>query len=125
MFRGINFQGVEPVVKIACEPLQASELPKMISGLRKATRCYPLCQTKIEESGEHILMGTGELYLDQVLHNIRHVFNRNFELQISEPFVAIAETVADTSSVKTTCETPNQKNKLCMLAQPLESGLER
>ena len=122
-FRDINFQGVEPVIKIACEPLQASELPKMISGLRKATRCYPLCQSKIEESGEHILLGTGELYLDQVLHDIRKVFNREFELHISEPFIAIAETVADTSSVKCACETPNHKNKLCMVAQPLENGL--
>ena len=43
VFRGINFQGVEPIIKIACEPLQASELPKMISGLRKAARCYSLC----------------------------------------------------------------------------------
>jgi U5 small nuclear ribonucleoprotein component len=80
--------------------LNPSELPKMIDGLRKATKSYPICKTKVEESGEHLIMGTGELYLDQIMHDIRNVFNRDFEIKVSEPFVSISETIADTSSVK-------------------------
>lgn len=122
IFRPIDF-GTEPVIKIACEPLNPSELPKMLDGLRKASKMYPLCQTKVEESGEHIIIGAGELYLDCVMHDIRQVFNHDFEIKISEPFVAIAETVADTSSVKCTCETPNKKNQISMMAEPLTKGL--
>jgi 116 kDa U5 small nuclear ribonucleoprotein component len=51
------------VVKVACEPLLPSELPKMLDGIRKINKSYPLLTTKVEESGEHILIGTGELYM--------------------------------------------------------------
>ena len=50
-------------MKVACEPLQPSELPKMLDGIRKINKSYPLLTTKVEESGEHILIGTGELYM--------------------------------------------------------------
>jgi U5 small nuclear ribonucleoprotein component len=33
----------------------------MLEGLRKIVKSYPICQTKVEESGEHLIIGTGEL----------------------------------------------------------------
>ena len=50
-------------MKVACEPRLPSELPKMLDGIRKINKSYPLLTTKVEESGEHILIGTGELYM--------------------------------------------------------------
>ena len=47
-----------PVVKTATEPLNPSELPKMVEGLRKISKSYPLAITKVEESGEHTILGT-------------------------------------------------------------------
>ena len=38
-----------------------------VEGLRKINKSYPLAQTKVEESGEHAILGTGELYLDSVM----------------------------------------------------------
>lgn len=64
-----------PVIKVAIEPLIPSELPKMLEGLRKVNRSYPLLITKVEESGEHILIGTGEVYLDCVLHDLRKMYS--------------------------------------------------
>jgi U5 small nuclear ribonucleoprotein component len=66
----------------------------MIESINKATKVYSLLQKKVEESGEHILIGSGELYLDQVLHDVRLLFNKELELKISEPFISIAETVS-------------------------------
>jgi U5 small nuclear ribonucleoprotein component len=109
IFRPIDFE-TEPVIKLAIEPLNPSELPKMLEGLRKVGKSYPLAQTKVEESGEHIILGTGELYLDSILSDLRKVFSQDLEIKVSEPFVSIAETVADSSSVKCQCETPNKKN---------------
>lgn len=54
------------VIKVACEPLVPSELPKMLDGIRKINKSYPLLVTKVEESGEHILIGTGELYMVEI-----------------------------------------------------------
>jgi U5 small nuclear ribonucleoprotein component len=62
------------VLKVAVEPITPSELPKMLDGLRKINKSYPLVTTKVEESGEHIILGTGELYMDCVLHDLRRLF---------------------------------------------------
>jgi len=31
------------------------------------SKSFPLAEVKVEESGEHLIVGTGELYLDTVL----------------------------------------------------------
>lgn len=49
----------QPVVKIAIEPLIPSELPKMVEAIRKVNKSYLLLKSKVEESGEHVLIGNG------------------------------------------------------------------
>ena len=94
----------------------------MLEGLRKVSKSYPLLVTKVEESGEHILIGTGELYMDCVLHDLRRMYSE-IEIKVSDPSVSFCETIIDTSSIKCYADTPNKKNKLTMLAQPLDRGL--
>lgn len=60
--------------------------------------------------------------LDAVMHDLREVFSK-VEIKISEPFTSFAETVSDTSSVCCFTQTPNKKNKIQMVADPLERGL--
>lgn len=110
------------MTKVAIEPLIPSELPKMLEGLRKVSKSYPLLVTKVEESGEHILIGTGELYMDCVLHDLRRMYSE-IEIKVSDPSVSFCETIIDTSSIKCYADTPNKKNRLTMLAQPLDRGL--
>lgn len=62
------------VVKIATEPLKPSELPKMVEGLRRINKSYPLAMTKVEESGEHTILGTGEIYLDSLMKDLRELY---------------------------------------------------
>lgn len=61
-------------MRIATEPLNPSELPKMVEGLRRAAKSYPLLQTRVEESGEHTILGTGELYLDSAMRDLRELY---------------------------------------------------
>ena len=70
IFRPIRMN-TESVMKVAIEPIIPSELPKMLEGIRKCNKSYPLLETKVEESGEHILIGTGESHLDAILHDLR------------------------------------------------------
>ncbi|KJE94786.1 elongation factor Tu GTP binding domain containing 2 [Capsaspora owczarzaki ATCC 30864] len=121
IFRSLRF-GAPSVVKVAIEPVNPSELPKMIEGLRKASKSYPQLITRAEESGEHVVIGTGELYMDCALHDVRKVFSE-VDLKVSDPVVSFAETVVETSSIKCVAETPNKKNKLTMIAEPLDKGL--
>jgi len=45
------------------------------------------------------------------------------EIKVSDPVVSFCETVVETSSLKCFAETPNKKNKLTMISEPLEKGL--
>lgn len=115
-------QMTESVLKVAVEPLNPPELPRMLDGLRKINKTYPLVTTKVEESGEHTLLGTGELYLDCVMHDLR-VLYAEVEIKISDPVVKFCETVVETSAVQCYAVTPNQKNRLTLIAEPLEKGI--
>lgn len=156
IFRPLKFN-TQAVIKIAVEPVNPSELPKMLDGLRKVNKSYPLLTTKVEESGEHIILGTGkfnrlhidhahktyggcysdflrwpkkqsilyvsgELYLDCVMHDLRKLYSE-IDIKVADPVVCFCETVVETSSLKCFAETPNKKNKLTMIAEPLERGL--
>lgn len=74
IFNPLKFD-TQSVIKIAVEPVVPSELPKMLEGLRKCNKSYPLLGTRVEESGEHIILGTGELYLDCVMHDLRKMYS--------------------------------------------------
>ncbi|MBN3309588.1 U5S1 protein, partial [Amia calva] len=129
IFRPLKFNTAS-VIKIAVEPVNPSELPKMLDGLRKVNKSYPSLTTKVEESGEHVILGTGELYLDCVMHDLRKMYSeidikaRFLSVaQVADPVVTFCETVVETSSLKCFAETPNKKNKITMIAEPLEKGL--
>ncbi|KAB5514568.1 hypothetical protein DKX38_028474 [Salix brachista] len=121
IFRSLQFNTL-PVVKTATEPLNPSELPKMVEGLRKISKSYPLAITKVEESGEHTILGTGELYLDSIMKDLRELYSE-VEVKVADPVVSFCETVVESSSMKCFAETPNKKNKITMIAEPLEKGL--
>ena len=38
-------------MKLSVEPLDLSELPKMVEGLRRLSKSYPMVRTRVEESG--------------------------------------------------------------------------
>lgn len=46
IFRPLKFN-TQSVAKIAVEPVNPSELPKMLDGLRKVNKSYPLLVTKV------------------------------------------------------------------------------
>ncbi|KAK1068633.1 hypothetical protein LTR74_005504 [Friedmanniomyces endolithicus] len=112
----------ESVFKVAVEPINPSELPKMLDGLRKINKSYPLITTKVEESGEHVVLGTGELYMDCVLHDLRRLYAQ-MEIKVSDPVTRFCETIVDQSAIKCFAITPNKKNKLTLVAEPLDDGI--
>ncbi|KAI0021172.1 P-loop containing nucleoside triphosphate hydrolase protein [Xylariomycetidae sp. FL0641] len=112
----------ESVLKVAVEPINPSELPKMLDGLRKINKSYPLITTKVEESGEHIILGTGELYMDCVLHDLRRLY-ADMEIKVSDPVTRFCETVDEMSAMECYAITPNKKNKITMVAEPLDDGI--
>ena len=48
---------VSPVVRVAVEAKNPSDLPKLVEGLKRLAKSDPMVQCMIEESGEHIVAG--------------------------------------------------------------------
>lgn len=55
---------VSPVVRVAVEPKNPADLPKLVEGLKRLAKSDPMVQCINEESGEHIIAGAGELHLE-------------------------------------------------------------
>lgn len=121
IFKPLKFDSTS-VIKLAVEPLKPSELPKMVEALRKINKSYPMSTTKVEESGEHMIIGNGELYLDCIMHDLRHLYS-DIEVKVADPVTSFCETVIESSSINCFAETPNKRNRVTMLAEPLEDGL--
>ncbi|KAI8924407.1 P-loop containing nucleoside triphosphate hydrolase protein [Entophlyctis helioformis] len=121
IFKPLRFD-TQAVLKVAIEPVNPTELPKMLDGLRKILKSYPIADTKVEESGEHILLGTGELHLDCILHDLRKLYSE-IEIKVSDPVVRFCETVVETSTLKCFAESSNKRNKITMICEPLERGI--
>jgi hypothetical protein len=76
---------------------------------RSACVCALGLARQVEESGEHTVMGTGELYLDCVMHDLRTMYTA-VEVKVADPVVAFCETVVETSAIKCFAETPNKRS---------------
>merc|ERR1712036_100664 len=88
---------VSPVVRVAVEPKNPSDLPKLVEGLKRLSKSDPMVQCLIEESGEHIIAGAGELHLEICLRDLEEDFMGGTALKISDPVVSYRETVSEAS----------------------------
>lgn len=61
---------VSPVVRVAVEAKNPADLPKLVEGLKRLSKSDPMVQCIIEESGEHIVAGAGELHLEICLKDL-------------------------------------------------------
>lgn len=113
---------VPSTVKIAVEPLKPADLPKMVEGLRRLSKIYVSCVTKVEESGEHVILGTGEVFLDCLMYELRELYAQ-VEIRVSDPAVTFCETVSESSSLLCFANTSNGKNRLYVAADILEDGV--
>ncbi|KAL9940509.1 hypothetical protein V8E36_001214 [Tilletia maclaganii] len=72
------------VLQVSVEPLNPPELPKMQESLRRIDQTYPRRTTKVEESGEHVMLGKGEVMFYSVLHDLRKVY-ADIVVNVSDP----------------------------------------
>jgi elongation factor 2 len=113
---------VSPVVRVAVEPKNAQDLPKLVEGLKRLSKSDPMVQVMIEESGEHIIAGAGELHLEICLKDLEED-HAQIPLKKSDPVVSYRETVTEESSQMCLSKSPNKHNRLFMRAQPMPDGL--
>jgi elongation factor 2 len=114
---------VSPVVRVAVEPKNPADLPKLVEGLKRLAKSDPLVQCTIEESGEHIVAGAGELHLEICIKDLQEEFMGGAPIVVSEPVVSFRETVTAESNQVCLSKSPNKHNRLYVVAKPFEEGL--
>ncbi|XP_058230859.1 LOW QUALITY PROTEIN: elongation factor 2 [Hemibagrus wyckioides] len=113
---------VSPVVRVAVEAKNPADLPKLVEGLKRLAKSDPMVQCIIEESGEHIVAGAGELHLEICLKDLEED-HACIPLKKSDPVVSYRETVSDDSDQVCLSKSPNKHNRLYMKARPFPDGL--
>jgi len=81
-----------------------------------------MVQCLIEESGEHIIAGAGELHLEICLKDLEED-HAQIPLKKSDPVVSYRETVSEESSIMCLSKSPNKHNRLFVKAVPMPDGL--
>lgn len=118
---------VSPVVRVAVEPKNPSDLPKLVEGLKRLSKSDPLVQISMEESGEHVIAGAGELHLEICLKDLKDDFMNGAEIRVSDPVVTYRETIEGIEDPENNgiclSKSPNKHNRLYIYASPLPDNL--
>ena len=115
---------VSPVVRVAVEVKNASDLPKLVEGLRKLSKSDPLVVCTTEESGEHVIAGCGELHVEICLKDLEEEFAK-CPIKKGDPVVSYKETVTEESSQVCLSKSPNKHNRIFCIAAPLGDELSQ
>ena len=113
---------VSPVVRVAVEAKNASDLPKLVEGLRKLSKSDPLVVVTTEESGEHIIAGCGELHVEICLKDLEEEFAK-CPIKKGDPVVSYKETVTEESDKVCLSKSPNKHNRIFCKAAPIGDEL--
>jgi elongation factor 2 len=114
---------VSPVVRCAVEPKNPQDLPKLVEGLKRLAKSDPMVVISIEESGEHIVAGAGELHMEICLKDLQDDYMNGAPLKISDPVVSYRETVEAETDQECMSKSPNKHNRLYFKAGPLGEDL--
>ncbi|CAM9687748.1 unnamed protein product [Chrysoparadoxa australica] len=115
---------VSPVVRVAVEPKNSADLPKLVEGMKRLAKSDPMVLCYTEESGEHIIAGAGELHLEICLKDLQEDY-MGTSVKISDPVVSFRETISEPSSQTCLSKSPNKHNRLFLEAAPLADGLPK
>lgn len=109
--------GDKSTYKVAIECENPSDLPKLVEALRTLSKYYISAIAKLEESGEHVLLGPGELYLDCFLYDVRYFFDEYLSIKVSDPMVKFSETCGEQSVTKISAQTPSKQSLISITAE--------
>lgn len=111
----------DPVVTLAIEAKQTSDLPKLIDVLKTVSKADPSIQINInQETGEHLISGMGELHLEVTLYRIKNDYK--VDVTTSDPIVVYKETVEKRGG-PFEGKSPNKHNKFYFVIEPLEDSV--
>lgn len=113
---------VSPVVRVAVQPKDLKELPKLVDGLKKLSKSDPLVVCTNEANGQHVVAGCGELHVEICLKDLREEFAQ-IDIIVSDPVVSYKETITEATTEPGMSKSQNKHNRLYLTAEPLHEDL--
>merc|ERR1712054_379727 len=114
---------VSPVVRVAVDVKNASDLPKLMEGLKRLAKSDPLVLIIHSPTCEHIVAGAGELHLEICIKDLREQYMKGASINVSEPVVSFCETITKESEKTCVSKSPNKHNRLYVVGEPLSEEL--
>jgi len=114
---------VSPVVRVAVEPKNAADLPKLMEGLKRLAKSDPLVLCFTAPTGEHIVAGAGELHLEICMKDLRDDFMKGAPIKVGRPVVSFCETVRTLTDIDCVSKSPNKHNRIYLRAEPMDEKL--
>lgn len=111
---------VSPVVRVAVEPANPKDLPKLLEGMKRLDKSDPcvMCICDKDEN-QNIIAGAGELHLEICLKDLREDFCGGMDIRVSDPVVSYRETVTEKSTKVVMAKSANKHNRLYFEAEPI------
>ncbi|PVF98460.1 P-loop containing nucleoside triphosphate hydrolase protein [Serendipita vermifera] len=104
----VNLQAA-PIVRVALEPTESADMPKMIKGLKLLSQADPCVEVFQQQTGEWVILCAGELHLEasnfRCLKDLRERFAK-VDIQASQPIVPFRETAVKANDMAPP-KTPN------------------
>jgi elongation factor 2 len=116
---------VSPVVRVAVDVTNASDLPKLMEGLKRLSKSDPLVQCLTGPTGEHIVAGAGELHLEICMKDLREQYMKGAPIRVSEPVVSFCETIGKESEMTCVSKSPNKHNRIYLTGNPIGEELTK
>ncbi len=109
---------VSPVVQVAVQVKNPTDLPKLVEGLKRLSKSDPCVKTWVSSTGEHIIAGVGDLHLEICFNDLQND-HACVPLTKSDPVVEYKETVRVQSVVEALSKSQNKHNRILMKASPM------
>ncbi|XP_071518926.1 elongation factor-like GTPase 1 [Panulirus ornatus] len=81
-----------PILRVAVEPHDPRDLPKLRSGLKLLNQADPCVQVALQNSGEYVIVTAGEVHLQRCVDDLQERYAR-VPVRISDPIVPFRETI--------------------------------
>lgn len=87
-------------------------MPALKKGMQMLNLADPCVEVFVQETGEHVLVGAGEVHIERCLTDLRTQFAPNIKIRVSPPIIPYRETIIEPPKMDLANEAIGEENKM-------------
>ncbi|KAJ1561950.1 Elongation factor-like GTPase 1, partial [Nowakowskiella sp. JEL0078] len=96
-FAGLRL-ATSTILRVALEPADLSQMSQLVEGLRILNQADPSVEVLRQETGEHVIITSGELHLERCLKDLKELYAK-IDIKASDPIVSFRETISSSPAM--------------------------